>query len=154
MVEDSQRRSIAVFFYFALQDEKMATQATVKSLQRIRKRLEAQEKAGGVNPHFSEALLVSVTQKIWDKFKHGIRNTQSAVSIEGGWLVPEGTDLGPWREFRKEAKEEEFLILLWSQVLKLSDNGISHGLGISTGTVRYRIGRALRRLGRMVVESE
>jgi hypothetical protein len=154
MTEAVLRRHVALFFYFALQDEKLATQATVKALQKIRKRAEATEQeAKGlrtITDLGQEAILVGVTQKIWNHFKSSIRNTQSAVTHEGGWLVPNGVQLGPWREFRKESAEDEFLILLWSKVLKLSDQGIAKGLNVSTGTVRYRVGSALRVLGRMV----
>ncbi|NQZ00037.1 MAG: hypothetical protein HRT45_05130 [Bdellovibrionales bacterium] len=154
MTEGFQRHQVALFFYFALQDEKLATQATVKALQKIRKRFESAEQGDTPKPASTdlnqEAVLVAVTQKIWNNFRSSIRSTQSAVTIEGGWLVPEGVHLGPWREFRKESAEDEFLILLWSKVLKFSDQGIANGLNVSTGTVRYRVGSALRVLGRMV----
>ena len=154
MNEAAQRRNVALFFYFALQDERLATQATVKALAKIRKRNELvgehQTQPKNVGQLGSEAILVTATQKIWKQFKSTIRNTQSAVAVDGGWVLPEGISLGPWREFRKEAPEDELLILLWSKVLKLSDEGIARGLNVSTGTVRYRVGSALRLLGRMV----
>ncbi|MEO0335438.1 MAG: hypothetical protein AAF202_03540 [Pseudomonadota bacterium] len=154
MTEAVQRRQVALFFYFALQDEKLATQATIKALQKIRKRFEAAQHSPkeqkALNQPGHEAVLVAVTQKLWKHFKSTIRSTQSAVTTEGGWQIAEGVQLGPWREFRKESAEDEFLILIWSKVLKLSDHGIAMGLNVSTGTVRYRAGSALRVLGRMV----
>ncbi|MNT80198.1 hypothetical protein D3C72_2196280 [compost metagenome] len=69
--------------------------------------------------------------------------------MESGWLIPEGVDLGPWREFQKTASEDELLTVIWSKILKLSDHEISEGLGITQGTIRYRLGRALRKLGSM-----
>jgi hypothetical protein len=71
------------------------------------------------------------------------------TSVESGWLIPEGIDLGPWREFQKNASEDELLTVIWSKILKFSDLEISEGLGITQGTIRYRLGRALRKLGSM-----
>jgi len=63
--------------------------------------------------------------------------------------VPEGLDLGPWREFQKSSSEDELLSVIWSKILKIDDDDISEGLGITQGTIRYRLGRALRKLGSM-----
>ena len=146
MLNEAQLRAVALFFYFSLQDEKLARQASSKSISLLVSKL----KTSG---HSSEQLnpaLVSITKKVWDSFKKSIRNTQSAVSYEGGWILPQGMDLGAWRKFRKESLEEEFLIVIWSSILKLSDEDISQGLGMTVGTVRHRVGRGLKRLGSMV----
>ncbi len=44
-----------------------------------------------------------------------------------------------------EPSEVEAVLL--SKILGFSDNEIAEGLGVTSGTVRYRIGRGLRHLG-------
>jgi DNA-directed RNA polymerase specialized sigma24 family protein len=141
MMSDAQIRALAVFFYFAFQDERLSELATGKAIVALKSRQRANE-AGDFF-----ASLVSTTHKIWREYKKNIRSTQSAVSQTGGWLLPTGVDLGPWRQFRKESPDEEFLVIIWSQISKIPYESISKGLGITTGTVRHRVGRGLKRLG-------
>ena len=67
-------------------------------------------------------------------------------------MLPQGVELGLWQNFVREANAEEFLALLWSRVLKFSDLDISKGLGVTEGTVRHRVGRALKILGSLRLE--
>lgn len=146
MLNEAQIRAVALFFYFSLQDEKLARQASSKTISQIVSR----QKSGGDPEGPLGPALVSLTNRVWKSFKKYIRNSQSTVSHEGGWIVPSGVDLGAWRKFRKESIEEEFLVVIWSSILKLSDEDISQGLGLTTGTVRHRVGRGLKKLGTMV----
>lgn len=148
MISEAQLRSIALFFYFAFQDEKLAEQASSTTIARIQRRQKEQEISEGE----MDTIIVSMTQKIWKSHKKHIRNTQSSVSVEGGWLLDKEVGLGPWQQFRKETVEDEFLVLIWSKILKFSDESISKGLGVTTGTIRHRVGRALKLLGAMVRE--
>lgn len=150
MINEAQLRSIALFFYFAFQDEKLAEQASAKTIARIQRRQKEQEfQESDIDP-----IIVSISQKIWKTYKKNIRTTQSSVSVEGGWLLEKDIDLGPWQQFRKESVEDEFLVLIWSKILKFTDESISKGLGVTTGTVRHRVGRALKQLGSMVGEGD
>jgi len=88
-----------------------------------------------------------VTKKTWEKYSGRFVRGRPNYSLEAGWLLPEGLDLGPWKEFQKQAQEDELLCLIWSKILKIADEDISMGLGVSVGTLRYRVGRALRKLG-------
>ncbi len=148
MISEAQLRSIALFFYFAFQDEKLAEQASAKTIARIQRRQKEQDIAEAE----MDSIIVSITQKIWRNHKKYIQNTQSSVSAEGGWLLDKGVDLGPWQQFRKETVEDEFLVLIWSKILKMNDESISKGLGVTTGTIRHRVGRALKLLGSTVCE--
>lgn len=134
-------RSIALFFFFALLDEQRAIEATSKAIQNCKDRLSK-------NPHLKPTVaLVAATNHIWEKNSGRFSRGKHNYSSESGWLLPKDLDMGPWKEFQKSAQEDEFLAMIWSQILKLSDEDISLGLGISVGTLRYRTGRALRRLG-------
>jgi DNA-binding CsgD family transcriptional regulator len=140
---ETETQSTALFFYFAFLDDQKAIEAATRALVfcRDRKRKNPELKS-------SVALVVS-TKTIWNRYKARIARGRPNTSIESGWLLPEGVDLGPWREFQKTASEDELLTVIWSKILKISDNDISEGLGITSGTIRYRLGRALRKLGSM-----
>ncbi|QDK36258.1 hypothetical protein [Bdellovibrio sp. NC01] len=136
-------QSIALFFYFALLDDKKAIEASTQALAVC---LDKKKR----NPELKNSVaLVSATKAVWDKFKVRVARGRPNTSVESGWLVPEGVDLGPWREFQKTASEDELLTVIWSKILKIDDQDISEGLGITSGTIRYRLGRSLRKLGTM-----
>jgi len=134
-------KSIALFYFFALLDEQRAIEATSKALVDTKNRISK-------DPQLKTSVaLVAATYHIWKKNSGRFLRGRPNFSPESGWLLQEGLDMGPWKEFQKTAQEDEFLALIWSKILKISDEDISLGLGISVGTLRYRIGRALRRLG-------
>ena len=136
-------KSIALFFYFALLDDQKAIEAASQALALGRARKQR-------NPELkSSVALVAATKTVWDKFKARVARGRPNTTIESGWLIPDGVDLGPWREFQKSASEDELLTVIWSKILKIEDDDISEGLGITQGTIRYRLGRALRKLGSM-----
>lgn len=136
-------QSIALFFYFSLLDDQKAIEASSQALALCRARLKR-------NPELkSSVAIVSATKTVWDKFKVRVARGRPNTTVESGWLIPEHVDMGPWREFQKSASEDELLTVIWSKILKLDDNDISEGLGITQGTIRYRLGRALRKLGSM-----
>ncbi len=135
--------AIALFFFFALLDDQKAIEASSRALALGRSRHERNSKIKG------SVALVSVTKAVWDQYKLRVARGRPNTSVESGWLVPEGIDIGPWREFQKTASEDELLTVIWSKILGIADDDISEGLGITQGTVRYRLGRALRKLGGM-----
>lgn len=136
-------QSIALFFYFALLDDQKAIEASSQALALCRARVHK-------NPEVkSSVAIVVATKVVWDKFKVRVARGRPNTTVESGWLVPEALDLGPWREFQKSSSEDELLTVIWSKILKISDDDISAGLGITQGTIRYRLGRALRKLGSM-----
>lgn len=147
MIRDAQIRALAVFFYFAFQDERLAELATVKSVIAIK----AKGSGDAADPTDVQTAIVATTFKVWNEYKKKIRSTQSSVSQTGGWILPHNVDLGPWQQFRKEAPDEEFLVMIWSTISRFSDEAISRGLGITIGTVRHRVARGLKRLGAALV---
>ncbi|UOF00234.1 hypothetical protein [Bdellovibrio reynosensis] len=136
-------QSIALFFYFSLLDDQKAIEASSQALAIGRARQQR-------NPELkSSVAIVAATKTVWDKYKSRVSRGRPNTTVESGWLIPEGTDLGPWREFQKSASEDELLTVIWSKILRIDDDDISEGLGITQGTIRYRLGRALRKLGSM-----
>nr|BFD65233.1 hypothetical protein HAGR004_02550 [Bdellovibrio sp. HAGR004] len=136
-------QSIALFFYFALLDDQKAVEASSQALVLCRGRKNR-------NPELKNSVaIVAATKSVWDKYKVRVSRGRPNTTVESGWLIPESVDLGPWREFQKTASEDELLTVIWSKILKIHDDDISAGLGITEGTIRYRLGRALRKLGSM-----
>jgi hypothetical protein len=136
-------KSISLFFFFALLDEMRAIEATTAAIKNYKERVSK-------NPELKAPVaIVASTYHIWDKNRNRFVRGRHNFSADSGWLFTEGLELGPWKEFQKTAQEDEFLALIWSQILKISDEDISLGLGISVGTLRYRTGRALRKLGQL-----
>ncbi len=146
MTEDDVR-AIALFFYFAFLDDQKAIEASSKALEICRGRL---KKSPDIRP---AVLIVSSTKIVWEKYQGRIKRGRPNTSFESGWLIPENVDFGPWREFQKLSSEDELLTTIWSKILRFKDEEISEGLGITQGTIRFRLGRALRKLGGMVHNS-
>lgn len=142
MLDEAQIKSVALFFFYSFMDERAAFQATLKTIERCRKRI-----AKGQIQKRMDTLFVESTYEIWSKWSEGKSLANFNSSSEEGWLVPDEVDLGPWQEFRRSAESDEVLALIWSKIIGIPDVDIAHGLGVSEGTVRHRVGRALRALG-------
>ncbi len=136
-------RALALFFFFALLDDRKAIECSIQAMIICQDRKKR-------NPNIKNSVaVIYATSKIWDqvhlKFQRGLPNS----SMESGWLVPADLDLGSWREFQKNATNDELQSVIWSKVLNYSDLDISEALGLTIGTVRYRLARAYRKLGGM-----
>lgn len=140
---ENEIKLLALFFFFATLDDQKAIATASRAADMFYLRM---KKSPNQNPKIA---LVSITKQVWDKSKSNFFRGQPHYSIESGWLLPEGLDLSAWKEFQKNAHEDELLALIWSKVLKIEEADISVALGITEGTLRYRIGRGLRKLGSM-----
>jgi len=142
MTDEAQVRSLALFFFFAALEERSAKSATIKALQKCQQKM----KRANLSDEKWPSIIVHVTNTFFDQLKQSKRRL-AAISYEEGYLIPDSVDLGPWMEFQKEADSDEFLAVLWSKVLGLSDEAISESLGVTEGTVRHRLARGLHILG-------
>lgn len=140
MRDEPSIRAIALFFFFTLLDEVTARQASTAVLSLCEKQA-AKQGATITSP-----IIVYATNRIYKKLKNKNKVHQGSLSYEGGWLLPGGVDLGPWKQFQKESEGDEFLSVVWSKILDITDEQISEGLGVTVGTIRHRVGRGLRRL--------
>lgn len=148
-MKEAQIRSVALFFFYTFLDKSLASKASVEAISLYDKRLKRRETHGPTEP-----LLVYSTYKVWKKYskKRNIKTKDFDLSAEG-WIIPEKLRLEPWREFVKDADPQLYLAVIWSTLLNFSDKDISEGLGISEGSVRYRVGNGLKLLGQMVPPS-
>ncbi len=141
---EAQIKSVACFFFFAFLNESLALQATVRTVKHISKRF---KKSPELSESDQNAIIVFQTAKAWEKYSRQHNRKFQGPHFEAGWQLPEDTDLAPWRQFLKEVGSEEVLAVIWSRILCFSDECMAKGLGLTVGTVRYRVGRGLRKLG-------
>lgn len=140
--------SVALFFYLAFLDEALAIKTTLQTLDQMEKRLlaKAQDDSRSV-----ESILVYQTYKNWRRYRNSRGEIITFKSLEANWQIPPHLDLGPWRQLHKEGNPDEILAVIWHEVLGITPAQIAAGLGLSVGTVRYRIGNGLRQLGPMIL---
>lgn len=147
MTLEAQIKSVALFFSLALLDDQLAGQATVATLYRLKKKLEKEKSLAGLQ---TQAHMVALMNKFWLRYckylpKDEISNEEFSL------LRNDFVDVGPWREFRRLADENEFLAVLWTQVLGFDDAIVAQGLNTTSGTVRHRVSRGLRYLGERMI---
>ena len=141
---DNEIKAIGLFFFLALLDDQRAVACATKATDLFYQKMKT-------SPQTKPSVaMVMVCKKIWDKTHGSFQRGRPRYAPDSGWLFSENLDLSPWKEFQKTATEDELLSLIWSQVLKISDAELSTALGITEGTIRYRVGRALRKMGGMV----
>ncbi len=147
MKNEAQIKSVALFFSLALLEDQLARQATFTTLYRLKKILEKETIEGFA----LEVLIVKQTNKFWLRYQKYLSKDEGYYSGGLNTLDSNFTDVGPWREFRRMAEDDEFLAVLWSQIIGLKINAISQGLGTTDGTVKHRISRGLRYLGERMI---
>ena len=130
-------RSTALFFYLNLFDSRLAFAASQRTLSAWRDH-------GGSR----RSDLIPIAKKT---LKH-VRSLRffGLENVPGDFDLPKGIDTRAWIELKKRVEIAEYEAILWSQVLKFSDDELADGFGVSVGTIRHRVGRALRELGRLV----
>lgn len=138
---ERQIRSVAVFFLFALLDERAALRAAEVTIAALKARVREDDDLE------SRIAILRACVVGFDREKKRITRGKLALTFESGWRLPDHTELAPWVRFHKDADEEELLALIFSRLMGFSDTEIALALGISEGTARYRIGRAVRHLG-------
>ncbi|MCB0351403.1 MAG: hypothetical protein KDD38_09485 [Bdellovibrionales bacterium] len=150
MQENEFSEKIALYFYFSCLDESRAQASTIRVLKKIRQ--ESLHSSLNSNwPRPSD--VVKITSEFNKRSKKLSKPTTLAFST-GYIVLPEGSNWGPWFEFRKVADDKEFNAVLYSNILKIPDEEIAEGLGISLGAIRYRIGRGLKILGNICLPEE
>lgn len=139
MTEES-LRSVSLFFFFAFMEDGLAVPAAQQA-HRVLKQNSSHE-----NSRSASIRLVQVTAEILEKV--GRHRPPSALTEDPvGWRLPEGMAWQPWREFHRQATEEELPILIWCMILGIPEREVAVAIGLPEGTIRHRLGRGLRKLG-------
>ncbi len=135
---ESYVRTLAVFFFFSLMHEDYAIFNTIKILDKIKKINASKAK--------EMALVRLATAIVYDSDLSQVYITKG---LNEKWILSAGQDIGPWKEFHKNASKEELISLLWTHVLKMEESTVLEALELNRGTHFYRISSALKKLGKI-----
>jgi len=140
-MSEAEIRAIALFFFFALLDENKALEAANRALLKFQ-HLQSKHKEMK-----SSQAIVAASYSVWLGIRKNLERGKHNFSHESTWFFSKDLDLDPWKEFQKQAPENELLIVIWVHILGISIDDVSRALGLASGTLRYRAGRGLARLG-------
>ncbi len=135
-------RKVGLFFFFCILDEKKATQFAAEAVSQLYHKIQSEDLP-------SEVLLIRVCYQIWKKKNIRVAAGTVFSTVFAGISFQDGLDLNPWREFQKKAQDDELMSVIFVKILKIELPKVAFALGISEGTLRYRLGRGLRKLGSM-----
>ena len=131
---------LALFFYFCFMDEGRAHAATEKAVKSIREQSSKES---------WDARVVRASKRVLDKQKDF--GTVSHIGfVQGHIEFPEGSNWGPWFEFRKQSETDSFTSVIWVKILGISPEDVAQGLDLTEGTVRFRLSHALRDMGKII----
>src|SRR5687767_1220689 len=128
MLSDSQVEKIALFYYFTYLDESKAQTATVQTLKKIISLLPG--KVSTEEIFFLE--FIKQTHRFVEQFNSS-ENTNYLSVVSSHVDLPEGSNWGPWFEYRRVGPQQEFFSVLYHQILKIPVNTIAQGLDVSHG---------------------
>ncbi|MGE0634203.1 MAG: hypothetical protein AB7O96_17445 [Pseudobdellovibrionaceae bacterium] len=139
-MESSEIRFLALFFFFSFLDEKTTTTSASEAyglfVNHMKKHPQNDRKEALLKAAYTTYLKIKKKNK-----KAAPRKNDLSFALSGA------IDIGPWREFHKNANSEDMLVVILKQILGASENEVARCLQISVGSVRYRLGKALPLLG-------
>lgn len=137
-------QEIIKFFYFVTLDNKKSL-ALATEASRIFQLKRNKEKGTPVNQHIVECCYV-----VWKK---RLKNRDVSLAPHSIWkdiFESESIDLSAWKEFISKSDSEEVITIIWSNILGISEKDISRGITTTSGTIRYRLAKAAKKLGEYV----
>lgn len=140
-MSDQQTRSILLFFYLAFLNAEQAIEATYETCRLL-------QGQWGLKRNPGQAELIRAMLSTFQHFENRVTDYTS-TERDLRFAMPKGFEPKKWLEFLKETPNQEVQALLWIQVLKFDLPEVARALGVSEGTMRHRVGRALRSLGEM-----
>ena len=131
--------AVAKYFFFCCLDEQQSFAASLRVLSELK----AQNCLG--DTHRSQWVKILSKWKV--KVTHLRPRPWTDSANEKGFYLPDDFDLSGWVSFIGSGEAAEVEAVLLSRILAFTDDEIASGLGVTSGTVRYRVGRGLRHLG-------
>lgn len=135
-MDEALLRSVSLYFHLTIEDERRAHAASLNALSQIRR----------MPSKTNKALIILILHKLRAKASRLRIHHWPFKKEETSWSHGK-LDMQVWRTFMSRAYDTEVEAVLLSRVLGFSDIDIANGLGVSEGTIRYRVGRGLRTLG-------
>ena len=145
MITDEQVRCIALFFLFALLDEKTALAAAETAAAQVKSL--PQPVGPLVDESARRVSLIQILKKVFEANRKVLARNRPLAMSATVWTLPEGIDLRGWMKFQKDSSDGEVMAVVLSKLLGFTDYEIADGLNITVGTARYRIGKGMRQLG-------
>lgn len=131
------------FFLFYHLHEKTALQSAYEVLSSISK-----VNTPALTQDQQQALIVQAAES-WLAKKRKVKQG-TLVNVEDfRFESSQKIELGPWREFKRIAESEEFSAVLWTLILEFPARQVAAGLNTTEGTIKLRISRGLKKLGRL-----
>lgn len=143
-MKEDQLKQILLFFFFVTLSEKRS-----KELSREAWFWCVNKKKKNPELEANHIVLLSL-DRIWKELEKEPRTGVSAFSNDSGWLLPQTFQFEPWKEFQKTASSEELFVTVVAQILKFPEAILTKVLGLSVGTIRYRLAKTSRRVGESV----
>lgn len=149
-------KEIYLFFIMSTLDEKLSVQNTQKVIAFLKTRFQS-EKNQDETLIRRHALFKSI--ELWEQFSKQIlgqrqrtvvnKNDKSspAMNWTNQLIGVEPKTMSIWNKFSRQARPEEILTILVTRVLKYKEEDLSEALGVSLGTIRFRLSRAAKQLG-------
>ncbi len=135
------KESIPLFFFLCFLDDQKAFHSAIRSQQ-------AFEKIKKKYPEQDETIsLIQAQAQGLQSFKDFFAQKTQKFSYDFGWMIPKELDLNAWRNFQKNTSMEEICVVIWTSIFGFSSQQVSEALGLSDGTVRYRLSRGLQKIG-------
>jgi hypothetical protein len=140
MKEENLKKILLFFFFTTLNEQRskeLARMAWFWCLDKKKK-----------NPDLDSNHIVLLSlERSWKDIENESRTGISSFSADSGWIVDPSIRLETWKEFQKTAANEELFITVISQILGFAEKTITEVLGLSSGTIRYRLAKTSRRIG-------
>ncbi len=138
-METSVIETVAKYFYFFSLEDRITFSASFRVLGDL--------KSNGWIDTAHKDRWIHVLNK-WRGRMHRIpRREWNPSEDHDGFIEPKNFNRIAWMNFLNHADHLEVEAVVLSQILNFTDEEIAKGLGVSVGTVRYRVGRGLRQLG-------
>lgn len=147
------------FFYLTLIDEEKVVHATNEALAKFEKlRISAARKGTVIS---EETLFVESSHWAWSRYKYRSQfefwswYQENLDKIKKQALAKSvGVNLDAWISYQKMCRPEELLCILWKEVFQISEVHIAQALGLTEGTIRYRVSHGLHTLGEFTLEKD
>lgn len=131
--------TVAKYFFFTALDERVSFAASLRVLAELKSKnwIDGAHRWRWVETLTKwKSRLGTIKPRAW-----------SDAATDRGFVLPAEVDVSLWASFSTSVEPTEVEAVLLSQVLAFTDDEIAAGLGVTVGTVRYRVGRGLRHLG-------
>ncbi len=149
MIDHESVRKTALFFLLTLMDEAVAQTASHKAVAQLKSGLAKNEIAP------SDEQLVQILNKIYLQTKGQVPRNR-ALERPITWLQVDdaGPSIDAWRKFQRDATEAEVVAVALGKILGIKEDVVAAGIGVSLGTIHYRIGKGVRLLGKAAKSRE